>query len=285
MPLSTETTVAQRHRYSAYRLVFMLIFSFGIMYLDFNGKYLNTLRSYLSAAVYPVHVLVNTPKNLFSAISGNINKQEKLDLINQDIKKENIILKSKIQQIYKLESENKRLRALLDSKPEHQNELIFAEIVSINNDVNKHRIMINKGSRENVYSGDVVSDSKGIIGQIIRDHIFGSEVLLITDPEHAIPIEVARNGLRSIAIGVGNYDHIVLNYLPISADINKGDVLITSGLGGKYPEGYPVATVESIANLTGEPFLEIEAKPFAELQNINEVWVIKQSITQPFNIE
>ena len=285
MPLSTETTVAQKHRYSAYRLVFTLIFSFAIMYLDFNGKYLNTLRSYLSAAVYPVHVLVNTPKNLFSAISGNINKQEKLDLINQDIKKENIILKSKIQQIYKLESENKRLRALLDSKPEHQNELIFAEIVSINNDVNKHRIMINKGSRENVYSGDVVSDSKGIIGQIIRDHIFGSEVLLITDPEHAIPIEVARNGLRSIAIGVGNYDHIVLNYLPISADINKGDVLITSGLGGKYPEGYPVATVESIANLTGEPFLEIEAKPFAELQNINEVWVIKQSITQPFNIE
>ena len=285
MPLSTETTIAQKHRYSSYRLVFTLIFSFAIMYLDFNGKYLNTLRSYLSAAVYPVHVLVNTPKNLFSAISGNINKQEKLDLINQDIKKENIILKSKIQQIYKLESENKRLRALLNSKPEHQNELIFAEIVSINNDVNKHRIMINKGSRENVYSGDVVSDSKGIIGQIIRDHIFGSEVLLITDPEHAIPIEVARNGLRSIAIGVGNYDHIVLNYLPISADINKGDVLITSGLGGKYPEGYPVATVESIANLTGEPFLEIEAKPFAELQNINEVWVIKQSITQPFNIE
>ena len=285
MPLSTETTVAQRHRYSAYRLVFTLIFSFGIMYLDFNGKYLNTLRSYLSAAVYPVHVLVNTPKNLFSAISRKINKQEKLDLINQDIKKENIILKSKIQQIYKLESENKRLRALLDSKPEHQNELIFAEIVSINNDVNKHRIMINKGSRENVYSGDVVSDSKGIIGQIIRDHIFGSEVLLITDPEHAIPIEISRNGLRSIALGVGNYDHIVLSYLPISADINKGDVLITSGLGGKYPEGYPVATVESIANLTGEPFLEIEAKPFAELQNINEVWVIKQSITQPFNIE
>ena len=285
MPLSTETTVAQRHRYSAYRLVFTLIFSFGIMYLDFNGKYLNTLRSYLSAAVYPVHVLVNTPKNLFSAISGNINKQEKLDLINQDIKKENIILKSKIQQIYKLESENKRLRELLNSKPEHQNELTFAEIISINNDVNKHRIMINKGSQENVYIGNVVSDSKGIIGQIIRDHIFGSEVLLITDPEHAIPIEVARNGLRSIAIGVGNYDHIVLNYLPISADINKGDVLITSGLGGKYPEGYPVATVESIANLTGEPFLEIEAKPFAELQNINEVWVIKQSITQPFNIE
>ena len=255
------------------------------MYLDFNGKYLNTLRSYLSAAVYPVHVLVNTPKNLFSSISGNINKQEKLDLKNQEIKKENIILKSKIQQVYKLESENKRLRALLDSKPEYQNELTFAEIVSINNDVNKHRIIINKGSRKNVYSGDIVSDSKGIIGQIIRDHIIGSEVLLITDPEHAIPIEIARNGLRSIALGVGNYEHIVLNYLPISADIKKGDVLITSGLGGKYPEGYPVATVKSISNLTGELFLKIEAKPFAELKNINEVWVIRQSTIQPFNIE
>ena len=285
MPLSTETTIAQRHRYSAYRLVFTLTFSFGIMYLDFNGKYLNTLRSYLSAAVYPVHILVNAPKNLFSSISGNINKQKKLDLKNQEIKKENIILKSKIQQVYKLESENKRLRVLLDSKPEYQNELTFAEIVSIDNDVNKHRIMINKGSRKNVYSGDVVSDSKGIIGQVIRDHIFGSEVLLITDPEHAIPIEIARNGLRSIALGVGNYEYIVLNYLPISADIKKGDVLITSGLGGKYPEGYPVATVESISNLTGEPFLKIEAKPFAELRNINEVWVIRQSIVQPLNIE
>ncbi len=285
MPLSTETTIAQRYSYSAYRLVFTLIFSFGIMYLDFNGKYLNTLRSYLSAAVYPVHILVNAPKNLFSSISGNINKQKKLDLKNQEIKKENIILKSKIQQVYKLESENKRLRALLDSKPRYQNELTFAEIVSMNNDVNKHRIIINKGSRKNVYSGDVVSDSKGIIGQIIRDHIIGSEVLLITDPEHAIPIEIARNGLRSIALGVGNYEYIVLNYLPISADIKKGDVLITSGLGGKYPEGYPVATVESISNLTGEPFLKIEAKPFAELRNINEVWVIRQSIVQTLNIE
>ncbi len=285
MPLSTETTIAQRYRYSAYRLVFTLTFSFGIMYLDFNGEYLNTLRSYLSAAIYPVHILVNAPKNLFSSISGNINKQEKLDLKNQEIKKENIILKSKIQQVYKLESENKRLRALLDSKPRYQNELTFAEIVSMNNDVNKHRIIINKGSRKNVYSGDVVSDSKGIIGQIIRDHIFGSEVLLITDPEHAIPIEISRNGLRSIALGVGNYDHIVLSYLPISADIKKGDILITSGLGGKYPEGYPVATVESISNLTGEPFLKIEAKPFAELRNINEVWVIRQSIVQALNIE
>ncbi len=285
MPLYTETTIAQRYRYSAYRLVFTLILSFGVMYLDFNGKYLNTLRSYLSAAVYPVHVLVNAPKNLFSSISGNINKQEKLDLKNQEIKAENIILKSKIQQVYKLESENKRLRTLLDSKPEYQNELTFAEIVSINNDVNKHRFMINKGSQENVYSGDVVSDSEGIIGQVIRDHIFGSEVLLITDPEHAIPIEIARNGLRSIALGVGNYEYIVLNYLPVSADIKKGDVLITSGLGGKYPEGYPVATVESISNLTGEPFLKIEAKPFAELRNINEVWVIRQSTVQPFNIE
>ncbi len=285
MPLSTETTIAQRYSYSAYRLVFTLIFSFGIMYLDFNGKYLNTLRSYLSAAVYPVHILVNAPKNLFSSISGNINKQGKLDLKNQEINKENIILKSKIQQVYKLESENKRLRALLDSKPEYQNELTFAEIVSINNDVNKHRIIINKGSRENVFSGDVVSDSKGIIGQVIRDHIIGSEVLLITDPEHAIPIEIARNGLRSIALGVGNYEHIVLNYLPVSTDIKKGDVLITSGLGGKYPEGYPVATVKSISNLTGELFLKIEAKPFAELKNINEVWVIRQLIVQPFNIE
>jgi len=285
MPLSTETTIAQRYSYSAYRLVFTLIFSFGIMYLDFNGKYLNTLRSYLSAAVYPVHILVNAPKNLFSSISGNINKQGKLDLKNQEINKENIILKSKIQQVYKLESENKRLRALLDSKPEYQNELTFAEIVSINNDVNKHSIIINKGSRENVYSGDVVSDSKGIIGQVIRDHIIGSEVLLITDPEHAIPIEIARNGLRSIALGVGSYEHIVLNYLPVSTDIKKGDVLITSGLGGKYPEGYPVATVKSISNLTGELFLKIEAKPFAELKNINEVWVIRQLIVQPFNIE
>ena len=134
-------------------------------------------------------------------------------------------------------------------------------------------------------TNQTVADSKGIIGHVIRDQIFGSEVLLITDPEHAIPIEVARTGLRSIALGIGSYEEIKLSYLAVNTDIQKGDILLTSGLGGQYPAGYPVAIVDKISALEGESFLEVRAKPFANLTNINEVWVIQRAVDGAIEFE
>ena len=234
---------------------------------------------------YPIYVVINAPKNIFLNLRETIGQKEKIVLENQRLKTENITLSSKIQQIYKLEKENKRLHDLLDSKPKTEDIFVLAEIIAENPDPFKHRIIINKGSKENVHVKQTVADSRGIIGHVIRDQIFGSEVLLITDPEHAIPIEVARTGLRSIALGVGSYEKIQLSYLAVNTDIQAGDILLTSGLGGQYPAGYPVAIIDKVSTQKGESFLEVRAKPFAKLRNINEVWVIQRSVDGAIDFE
>ena len=285
MPLSGETTTRSRGQYSASKLLVSLILSFGLIYLDYKDQYLNKLRSYISATIFPMYVATNAPKNIFLNLKESMGQREKIVLENQKLKTENIDLSSKIQQIYKLEKENRRLHELLDSKPKSEDVFVLAKIIAENPDPFKHRIIIDKGSKENVQVNQSVADSKGIIGHIIRDQIFGSEVLLITDPEHAIPIEVARTGLRSIALGTGSYEEIQLSFLAANTDIQKGDILLTSGLGEQYPAGYPVAVIEKVSVLEGEPFLEVLAKPFAKLTNINEVWVIQRAVDQDIDYE
>ena len=162
----------------------------------------------------------------------------------------------------------------MDSKPKTNNEYIFADIISTSNILDKHQILINRGSKDGIKLGSSIVDSDGIIGHVIRDQIFASEVLLISDLEHAIPVEIVRTGLRTIAVGTGNYFRLKINMLPINSDIQKEDILITSGLGGRYPEGFPVGTVKNIKRNSGESFLEVEILPFANLKTINEVWVI-----------
>jgi len=286
MPLSGEaTTTRSRGQYSASKLLVSLILSFGLMYLDHKDQYLNKVRSYISATTYPIYLIANAPKNIFFNLRETMGQKEKIVLENQRLKTENIALSSKIQKIYKLEQENRRLHDLIDSKPKTEDIFVLAEIVAENPDPFKHRIIINKGSKENVHVKQTVADSRGIIGHVIRDQIFGSEVLLITDPEHAIPIEVARTGLRSIALGIGSYEKIQLSYLPVNTDIQAGDILLTSGLGGQYPAGYPVAIIDKVSTQKGESFLEVRAKPFAKLRNINEVWVIQRTVDGAIDFE
>ena len=286
MPLSGEaTTTRYRGQYSTSKLLISLILSFGLIYLDHKDQYLNKVRSYISATIYPLYVATNAPKNIFLNLKESMGQREKIVLENQRLKTENIALSSKIQKIYKLEKENRRLHELLDSKPKSEDVFVLAEIIAENPDPFKHRIIINKGSKENVQVNQSVADSKGIIGHIFRDQIFGSEVLLITDPEHAIPIEVARTGLRSIALGTGSYEEIQLSFLAANTDIQKGDILLTSGLGEQYPSGYPVGVIEQVSVIEGEPFLEVLAKPFAKLTNINEGWVIQRAVDQAIDYE
>jgi len=286
MPLSGEaTTTRSRGQYSASKLLVSLILSFGLMYLDHKDQYLNKVRSYISATTYPIYLIANAPKNIFFNLRETMGQKEKIVLENQRLKRENIALSSKMQKIYKLEQENRRLHDLIDSKPKTEDIFVLAEIVAENPDPFKHRIIINKGSKENVHVKQTVADSRGIIGHVIRDQIFGSEVLLITDPEHAIPIEVARTGLRSIALGIGSYEKIQLSYLPVNTDIQAGDILLTSGLGGQYPAGYPVAIIDKVSTQKGESFLEVRAKPFAKLRNINEVWVIQRTVDGAIDFE
>ena len=275
MPLNPQQRINRFEKnFSAYRLTFVVILSCILMYQDQEGTYTVKLRSYLSASLYPLQYLVNAPKNVQKNLSENLLGREEIINENQKLKEENLNLKSQMQQVYKLESENKRLYELMDSKPKTNDEYIFADIISTSNILDKHQILINRGSKDGIKLGSSIVDSNGIIGHVIRDQIFASEVLLISDLEHAIPIEIVRTGLRSIAVGTGNHARLKINMLPVNSDIQKEDILITSGLGGRYPEGFPVGTVKNIKSNSGESFLEVEILPFANLKTINEVWII-----------
>ena len=276
MPFTKKNTIDRSNpNYSGLRIILIFILSSGMMYLDFQGNYTDRLRSYLSVTLLPIQVAANAPKKIINNLKNKLNDRKSILTENQLLKKENIQLYSKVQQTYKLEAENKRLFELLKAKPEDGKNFIFADIISVNQDNNKHQIIINKGSMDGIELGAAIADSKGIIGHIFRDQVLASEVLLISDPEHGIPIEIARNGLRAIAIGIGSYDEIILNNLPNNSDIKINDVLITSGLGGRYPEGYPVAIISNIERVKGDSYLSIGAKPIANLKNINEVLVIQ----------
>ena len=276
MPLHPQQRINRFEKnFSAYRLIIVVIISCVLMYQDYQKNYLPALRVYLSASLYPVQYLINLPKNFIQKLNTNFSERKKILQENKVLKKDNFELRSQVLQVYKLESENKRLYDLLDSQPKKDNSYIFADIIAVSPIAEKHQIVINKGSRDNVVIGSAVADSNGILGHIIRDQIFGSEVLLISDREHAIPIEIVRTSLRSIAVGIGNYNELRINTLPTNTDVKTGDVLITSGLGGRYPEGFPVGTVKDVINNPGESFLEISVTPFGNLKTINEIWVIQ----------
>ena len=276
MPLHPQERINRFEKnFSAYRLIIVVIISCVLMYQDNQRNYLSALRVYLSASLYPAQYLINFPRNFIQKLNTNFSEREQLLKENNLLKKDNFELRSKVQQVYKLESENKRLYDLLGSQPQTDNSYIFADIIAVSPIAEKHHIIINKGSRDNVVVGSAVADSNGILGHIIRDQIFGSEVLLMSDREHAIPIEIVRTSLRTIAVGTGNYNELKINTLPTNTDVKKGDILITSGLGGRYPEGFPVGTVKNVINNPGESFLEVSVTPFGNLKTVNEMWVIQ----------
>ncbi len=276
MPLNPQQRINRFEKnYSSYRLIIVIILSCVLMYQDYQGTYTVKLRSYLSASLYPIQYLINLPNNLRENFYENFLIREQIISQNQKLKEENLNLKSQMQQIYRLESENKRLYELIDSKPKTENTYLFADIISTSKTLYKHQILINRGSRDGIELGSSIVNADGIVGHVIRDQIFASEVLLISDLEHAIPVEIVRTGLRTIAVGTGEFNSLRINTLPTNSDLKKEDIIITSGLGGRYPEGFPVGTVKEITAEAGNPFLEVEILPFANLKTINEVWVIQ----------
>lgn len=181
---------------------------------------------------------------------------------------------ARLQRMIALEAENVRLRALLDSTAKVADRVLIAEIVSVDMNPFRHTILINKGGRDGVYVGQALIDAAGIVGQVTRQQPFAAEAMLVTDADHALPVEIARNQLRTIAMGTGDIDRLALPFLPRNADVQRGDLLVSSGLGRAFPAGYPVGTIVDIRSKTGQPFLEVDAEPSAALNRIREVLLI-----------
>ena len=245
-----------------------------LMVMDHRYQSLQTLRSGLSIITYPLQIAIELPGSISEWFSESLATRRQLQEENVSLKTQQFMQKAQMQKLAALETENIRLRGLLGSSFEVGEKRQIAELLSVNLDPYKHQIVINKGELHDVYPGQPVLDAEGIMGQVVHADPYTSTVVLITDTSHAIPVQVNRNGLRTIAIGSGTINRLELPYLPNNADIQPGDLLITSGLGGRFPPGYPVAIVKAVQHDPGYSFAHIAATPKAHLNRSREVLLV-----------
>jgi rod shape-determining protein MreC len=276
MALTTVESEPGRFRSSSpgLRLVLLCILSIVLMVLDQRNQLLVDVRKGLAVAAYPIQSLVSAPFSAGRDLSDSFTSQATLLAENEQLRQRELLQNSRLQRMAALEAENARLRALLESTVKIDANIVIAEIVSVDMNPFRNMIVINKGSRDNAFVGQPLIDADGVVGQITRDRVFSSEAMLVTDADHAISVEIARNRLRSIAVGTGELDRLSLPFLPVNADVREGDLLISSGLGGTFPPGYPVGKVRKIQSTTGQQFLAIDAEPAAALNRIREVLMI-----------
>jgi rod shape-determining protein MreC len=256
------------------RVVLLVLLSVGLMVLDHQQGHLEALRRTLAVAVYPIRVLVDLPSAGFSWTREYLSDRNHLVAENRDLRSESMRQRARLLQLAALEAENTRLRGLMESPARLANRVQIAEILSVDLDPYRHRIALNRGEQAGVYSGQALLDAEGIVGQVTRVDPLGAEAILITDPSHATPVEINRNGLRTVALGVGDVSRVELPFLPNSADIRVGDLLVSSGLGDAFPAGYPVARVTRVERRPGQPFAQVEAEPTAALNRSRQVLLV-----------
>ncbi len=244
------------------------------MVMDHRYKNLETVRSGLSVIVYPLQLAIELPGSISDWFSESLSSRRELQEENASLRTQQIMQKIQMQKLAALEAENIRLRGLLDASFEVGEKRLIAELMSVNLDPFKHQIVINKGSLDDVFPGQPILDAEGVMGQIVHAGPYTSTAVLITDASHAIPVQVNRNGIRSIAIGSGTINRLELPYIPNNSDILPGDLLITSGLGGRFPPGYPVAVVGAVQHDPGHSFAQVMAEPLAQLNRSREVLLV-----------
>ncbi|GBF31140.1 cell shape-determining protein MreC [bacterium MnTg04] len=256
------------------RLFLLLACSILLMVLDSREDYLQYIHSKLNIVVYPIQAAVDLPFALADWASTSLASRRQLLAENRDLRRQQLRSDASVQKMIAIEAENARLRALMDTAALMTDRTMVTEIMAI--DLNPYRrlLTINKGSSAGAYRGQALVDAFGIVGQISDLGPLSSQVLLISDPEHAVPVEINRNGLRTIAVGTGDAQILNLPFLPNNADIRLGDLLVTSGLGGVFPAGYPVAEVNQIEVNPSQPFAHVEAAPAAELDKVRELLLI-----------
>jgi len=256
------------------RLVLLSVLSAALMILDHRGHHLEKIRAGLNVLAYPILLVAEAPAYVGRAVSDFFITRGALRADNEKLLAERQTLLARLQQFDALEQENIRLRRMLGSAEQVADKALAAELIEVSSEPFTRKVVIAKGSRDGVYVGQPVIDAHGIMGQVTQVADDFSRVTLITDAGHAIPVLDNRSGLRTIVFGTGDPDILKVPYLTASADIKQGDLLVSSGMGGTFPPGYPVAHVVKIANDPNEPFLSISVKPAALLNHGKQVLLI-----------
>ena len=244
------------------------------MIVDRKMDYLETVRSHLSSVIYPVQYLVNLPVKVGDWVSDSLESRDVLLKENTRITAQNLLLKTHTQKYQSLVLENQRLRGLIESPIRQGERVLVADLMAVEQDNATHKFVIDKGAKNGVYLGQPIVDSHGVMGQIVHVGQSTSTGMMVTDSEHAIPVEVIRSGVRAIATGEAINRGMRLDYVPQESDVKEGDLLVSSGLGGHFPKGYPVGEVSEIKLHPGDNFMMINIQPVANLIKAREVLLV-----------
>lgn len=256
------------------RLFFLVVLSIVLMTLDHRFHHVDTLRAGLSTLIYPVRYLVSMPSEFGGWASDTFKTRKTLREENQTLKTQNQLFKAELQKFNYVKTENMHLRALLKSSKEIGGKVLIAELLSVDLDPYKRQVVINKGSKDGVFVGQPMVDAQGVMGLVTQVGLISSTALLITDPNHSLPIQFLRTGLRAIAAGTGDEVKFELQHLPNSANIKVGDEFVTSGLGCIFPTGYPAGRILEIQTDPSLPFAKVIAEPTANLNKSREVLLV-----------
>lgn len=252
----------------------MVLLSGALIGTDLYLPYGDRVRSWLMTGLTPVYWLGNAPERVIEWVGDLTTSRSDLLQENEALESRLLVLERRAQRYTALAAENARLRELLNASEQLDDRVLVADVIGVTPDPLTHEIILNKGESDGLTEGQAVLDAHGLMGQVVHTSAYSSRAILISDDSHAVPVEINRNGLRAIMLGTGEPDRMELAHVPDTADIEVGDLLVSSGLGGRFPQGYPVARISSLEHDPGEPFARVEARPLAKLDSSSLVLVV-----------
>lgn len=259
---------------SAPRMLVLVLVAAILLFIDHYTTLFAPVRSWLDTAARPLHWLGNAPAGLVDWSRANVAGPGSLRTENRQLHAEILVLKGQLQQLAELGAENARLRTLLNAPQLPKLRLLMAELSGVSPDSRRHLITINRGERDGVFVGQAVLDGAGLMGQVIDVAAQRADVLLISDERHAVPVRVAGSDMRAIAEGTGDYHRLRLRHVQPTLEVAVDDLLVTSGLGGHFPAGYPVGRVARVEFVPGQSFVEVTVTPVAALDSSRHLLLV-----------
>ncbi|SIT68914.1 rod shape-determining protein MreC [Ectothiorhodosinus mongolicus] len=252
----------------------LAVLSLTLMTMDHRHQHVEQLRSLIAIAFFPVQYAADSPLRISHWTSEQLASRHRLITQNRELRADMTHLRVRQLNMDALAAENERLRQLLDSSARLEDRVLIARLMAVDLDPFRQQVVLNKGAGDDVYPGQPLINADGVVGQILEVHPTHSVALLISDPSHALPVEINRTGLRTLVIGTGHPERLELRFIPVSEDLEIGDIVSTSGLGGRFPADYPVARISQIERPLGSAFARVEAEPLARLDRSREVLLL-----------
>jgi rod shape-determining protein MreC len=256
------------------RLTLAIVLSVLLVFVDHKLDGFKSTRVYLNSLMSPLQYLANLPGLMLNESAQRLTSQEQLLAENQKLNNQLLVMSEKLQQFDVIQKENRQLRELLQAPLRVESRKMVAELMAVDKNPYSQQVVVNKGAIDGVYVSQPVIDDKGVVGQVTEVGTTNSRVLLIADVTHAIPVRSLRNDIRFIANGSGSLNELYLEHVPHSVDIQEGDVLVSSGLGKIFPEGYPVAQVSQVIRDESRPFAQVVVEPVAKLDRLRHLLLL-----------